>query len=170
MRLLDDYEYLKTYALALSHDSNKVSELVQDTLIKCWQIHPKCDALPPKEAIAYTKKILYNFFIDSIRKKNRDKISLELYDMTKAVLPAPFEIADAKKTAIEAAKKIEAVLKFIPTKIRRQESFDAWMLNKFFHYSFRKISKIMKLKIGNVGGKIHRVDILVKKHFNSFKV
>lgn len=170
MRLLDDYGYLKTYAFALSHDSNKVSELVQDTLIKCWLMHPKCDDLPPKEAMAYTKKILHNIFIDGIRKKDRDKISLGLHDLTGAVLPAPFEIADAEKTAREAAKQIEAVLKFIPTKIRRQESFDAWLLNKFFHYSYRKIAKIMTLKIDNVGGKIHRVDVLVKTRFNSDKL
>lgn len=170
MLLLNNYEYLKVYAITLSHDTNKASELVQDTLIKCWQMHPKCDNLPQKESIAYTKKILYNIFIDSLRKKNRDRLIFELHDSTGSVLPTPFKIENAKKAAFDNNKRIEDILKFIPTKIRRKESFYAWLLNKFLNYSYSKIAKIMKLKINNVGAKIHRVNVLVKKHFNSFKL
>lgn len=165
MPLLDDYEYLKTYALALSHDSNKVSELVQDTLIKCWQMHPKCDSLPPKQAMAYTKKILHNIFIDSIRKKNRDGLTFELHDLTGAALPTPFDITDAKKVAKEAAKKIEAILKYIPTKIRKQQSYDAWLMRKWLGYTYKKIAGILGISIDSVAQSIRTVDNLIKARF-----
>lgn len=165
MAILDDHEYLKTYARYLTHDTNRAAELVQDTLIRCWQIHPRCDELPKHEAILFCRRILHNFFIDSIRKKHRDKLVFQPYDM--GVTTINFE--DAKAIALEAKNKIESILEYVPKAIRVTKTYDAWFMRKFLEYPQKKIAGILGLTQGDIGSKIFRVDKAVKDHFVSLK-
>lgn len=156
--ILHNYGYLTTYAYDLCHDKYKTDQMVQDTLIKCWVNKDKLDLLLPGEVKAYTKRILYNVLQDSYHINKRNLGIVDLDD----IFYQPCSNYNVLNH-LEAKETLFNMVRLIFNKVRKKESSEAYILNRFYGLSFREIADKMGVSIDNVGAKVMRVNKLICK-------
>jgi DNA-directed RNA polymerase specialized sigma24 family protein len=155
MQLLNDYSFLFEYAGMKVRDKNDINELVQTTLIECWRKGANYDNA------GGAMKILDSVFINDIRRKRKDRVLVELN--YKEDYRQDFY---SVQKHIEARETLTEVFNLIKEKCRVKESYHAYILYKFYNYSFAQIADMMGINANDVNGKVSRINIIIKKHFN----
>lgn len=158
MELLNNHTHLIIFAGYFTRDPNEVQELVQDTLIKCWE---KAKDMPENEMEAYSARALRNIFIDKQRRKKRKfkKDVSELRD----------NLAQTESDGIKKFEKlwqnetIRKSLDFGYKNTRQPKTIDSLILFEYYGLSYLKIGELMNANVNQVGSWIRYAKNIFKK-------
>lgn len=136
-------------ALRITQNSQEAEDVVQDVVIKLWQMREKLDEVENREAFAL--RMTRNLSLDRQRMKVNQSVDIDGMD---------FASAASVEKSIEQEERIESirtVMQQMPEKLRT-----AMQLRDFEGHSYKEISDIMQISEDQVKVCIFRARQFVK--------
>ena len=157
--LLHNAEFLKPFAITLTHDSEDAKDLFQETMYKALANEDKYNIGTNIKAWLYT--IMRNIFINNYRKKAKQNIILD-------GAAGEFLINSVKATAVNdalASLNIQQIHKAI---VNLPEIFKAPFMLHFNGFKYDEIAVTLNEPLGTIKSRIHFARKLLKAQMERF--
>lgn len=139
---------LRETARRLTRNHDEAEDLLQDTVVRAWKFWHRFQ--PGSNARAWLHRILMNTFINSYRKKRRER------DLLRAAAEENRRVEAAQRAARQAREdgvgdEVGAALSTLPDEFRTVvEMVD------LRDYSYREVAERLECPIGTVMSRLHR--------------
>lgn len=157
--LLHNAEFLKPFAITLTHDSEEAKDLFQETIYKALANEDKYSIGTNIKAWLYT--IMRNIFINNYRKKVKQNTVLDSS-------PNEFLLNSAKVTTVNdaiAALSIQEIKKAISD---LPEIFKAPFMLHYEGFKYDEISNMLYEPLGTIKSRIHFARKLLKAQIDRY--
>ncbi len=157
--LTSNSEFLKPFAITLTHDSERAKDLFQETMYRAWANKEKYNVGTNIRAWLYT--IMRNIFINDYRRKAKRKT---IFDHT----PNDYLLNHNQKTVVNTAesnmrvKEIEGEIDKLP------EIFKTPFSMYFTGYKYHEIAEKLKEPLGTIKSRIHFARKMLKKQISRY--
>ncbi|MFN8289432.1 MAG: RNA polymerase sigma factor [Chitinophagaceae bacterium] len=157
--LLNNSEFLKPFAINLTHDAEEAKDLYQDTLHKALANEEKYNSGTNIRAWLFT--IMRNIFINNYRRKAKQRT---IFDSTPGEL-----LLNQKQVTVNNAAESTLRLKEIKTAIQQlPEIFKTPFLLYFDGYKYNEIAELLHEPLGTVKSRIHFARKLLKEQISRY--
>jgi RNA polymerase sigma factor (sigma-70 family) len=152
--LLSNRDFLKPFAVTLTHDQDKADDLIQETFYRALLNKDKYNLGTNLKAWLYT--IMRNIFINEYRRKAKQRV---VFDNT----PNDYFIDSAAHTVANDAeskmteKELQEAVEKLPTVFKKP------FLLYFNGYKYEQIASMMMEPIGTIKSRIHFARKLLKQ-------
>lgn len=157
--LLNNSEFLKPFAINLTHDAEEAKDLYQDTLHKALANEEKYNSGTNIRAWLFT--IMRNIFINNYRRKAKQRT---IFDSTPGEL-----LLNQKQVTVNNAAESTLRLKEIKIAIQQlPEIFKTPFLLYFDGYKYNEIAELLHEPLGTVKSRIHFARKLLKEQISRY--
>lgn len=157
--LLNNSEFLKPFAINLTHDAEEAKDLYQDTLHKALSNEEKYSNGTNIRAWLFT--IMRNIFINNYRRKAKQRT---IFDSTPGEL-----LLNHKQVTVSNAAESNIRLKEIKTAIKQlPDIFKTPFLLYFDGYKYNEIAELLHEPLGTVKSRIHFARKLLKEQISRY--
>lgn len=145
-------------ALGLTKRPADAEDLIQEAVLKAWNARGRFEA--GSNGRAWMHRILMNTFINSYRKKRREREILQTCHQEGALRPV-----QRREGIDKFGDEVQASLDSLPEDFR-----DVVMLVDLSDLSYREVAECLGCPIGTVMSRLHRGRTLLKGRLRSYAV
>jgi len=144
----------------LGADDDAIGDVVQDVFISAYQNIRSFE--PARRFSPWVYRIAHNAFVDALRKRAKDPVAMDYWELDRILPHSGHEDAAAKeKEADEIRVLLEKYLDALPANYR-----EIIALYYFENFSYQEISDILHIPIGTVGIRLSRAKSKLKTLFS----
>ena len=155
--LVQNTGFLRPIAVSLTRDTDKASNLIQETLYRALSNRDKY--LPHTNIRAWLCTIMRNIFINDYRRKARQKTIFDDTTIDSTINLKNSEISNAAESNMKL-KEIKAAISSLP------EIFKTSFLLYFEGYKYNEIADLLGEPLGTVKSRIHFARNLLKEQIS----
>jgi RNA polymerase sigma factor (sigma-70 family) len=152
--LIKNQEYLKPFAVTLTHDQEKAKDLLQETFFRALQNKEKYQIGTNIKAWLYT--IMRNIFINEYRRKSKQNVIFD-NSPNEFILNSISNTVDNDAIAKINEKEIWSAIHKLP------EIFKTPFLLYFHGFKYQNIAEQMNEPLGTIKSRIHFARKLLKQ-------